>query len=94
MFGAAPGREAVLAEAREGRNVHPKLVVFLSITSSCPLLGSKLFSRRFLAFVGSLSLCGGQMENILHLLFSKHLLLYFYFKFLLFSLLSLQMMTI
>lgn len=23
MFGAAPGREAVLAQAREGRNVHP-----------------------------------------------------------------------
>ena len=30
---------------------------------------------------------------LLHLLFSKHLLLYFYFKFLLFSL-PLQMMTI
>lgn len=23
MFGAAPGREAVLAQEREGRNVHP-----------------------------------------------------------------------
>ena len=66
---------------RRGRaGMFTQLVVFLSITSSCPLSGSKLFSRRFLAFVGSLSLCGGQMENILQPPSPSPLIFQTYFK--------------